>query len=259
MTAIIAKSVDAKLELVSRGSGNKPIMVAAACSEYFALNKLTQPYVEMDIRGYGKSKVDNSSIEETTLSHYMEDFGVSFKALGQKKIALMGYSHTGYFTTQFALKNPGAVSALIGVEPALFNDREDLLHRANLAKEGRGLESVSAMLETVGNYSDTNLKSIRHLSSSIMEHVQNNDTLAMEFVIRANNPVSKRDLQSLKTPTLLIAGTESRAAHHVEKAACLIPHASVWWVTGANHLDLMSEKYAQQISSVIDTFLAEHK
>ena len=96
------------------------------------------------------------------------------------------------------------------------------------------------------------------MSKAIVSESQSSETLAQEFLIRARNPISQRDLTKLTMPVLLIGGTESRVADSVEKAAAVIPYANVAWIRGAGHLDLLwngSAEVGAKVSAVINGFM----
>lgn len=237
-------------------AGVAPRIMMVACGGGAAmLSKVGVPVAEMQLRGFGQSRVD----ADFQLSNYMDDIEAALQQTKMKNSALLGYSHGGYFTTMFALRNPNKVSGLILIEPALFTDRADLEHRANLAERGDSTGAIQAMLSYVDRETGLDEDKSAKVAKSIVNQAQSSATIAREFRIRANNPISERDLGELKMPVLLIGGTESRVADMVSKAAAHIPYANVFWVRGAGHLDLLYNKkknFGDQISGSINSFMA---
>jgi pimeloyl-ACP methyl ester carboxylesterase len=262
MTSItkFSKSLDAKIEINTfKGSGDFHI-VAAACGNFSALDKLGWPVSQMQLRGFGKSVVTKDQAALFELHSYMADIDsvIDLHASPDnksQKTVLFGYSHGGYFTTMHALGNPNNVSALILVEPALFTLREDLLDRAKMASEGKGIASIERMLRAVEPKIGLRVQAVNEVAKTIFDNVNDERALANEFRIRAENPITDENLSSLKMPVLLIGGTESHVRSTINRAFHSIPNASVSWVRGATHLDLQDDKYADHISSAVVQFL----
>lgn len=262
----LLKSVAAEIELsIEQGAGAKAmaagqpldtLVVAWDRTGGGALSDLNHNYALMQLRGFGKSRSDETRIDELNLAGYMADFDAAAAGIKSAAINLIAYSHGGYFATAYALHNPGAVKSLTLIEPALYTDRAELESRAELASQGKSVESVTQMLryvdQTVGL--DTN-KAPAH-AKNIVDHAQSSVTLAAEFRIRAENPISDSDLGRLSMPVLLIGGTASRTSSFVTRAASAIPFASVAWVRGATHLELMDAQHAPKISGAINSFLS---
>lgn len=169
---------------------------------------------------------------------------------------MMGYSHTGFFVTHYALAHPERVSALILIEPALFNPREELLNRARLALDGQQEESLKAMLRYVQPEVGLDEIVASRAASYIMKHINDPRVLAGELMVRAANPISLEKLKTLTMPMLLIGGSKSAVKETVLNLATIHPHAYVWWVQGAGHGELMSERFQKEVTSVIDSFMA---
>lgn len=248
-----AESIGATIHFKTQNTGT-PKLLAAACGGELFRNLAVLPAVEMDMRGFASSKVSLDVPQSLNHKAYLADIdAVLKKTRATERPALFGYSHAGYFMTAYALKNPKRVSALILAEPALFTTRAELLKRARLAEAGKTDQAIDTMLK----YAASNVPRTESLStrSAIAESIQSNETLAAEWRIRAENPISLRQLSSLKMPVLLIGGTASKQANLLIKAAQAIPHASIWWIKGATHIDLGSKKYSKEISAVVETFL----
>jgi pimeloyl-ACP methyl ester carboxylesterase len=190
------------------------------------------------------------------LDAYLNDIDAVLDHSGPKPPVLFGYSHTAFFATHYALANPARVSALILVEPALFNSREDLLHRAELALAGDNEGSVKAMLEQVQPdvAHDENLANAA--TRIILRNLEEPRALGKELLVRANHPISGEQLASLPMPVLLVGGTKSHAAYTVHRAAACLPSAYVWWIRDATHGDLMGEVHAPDLGDAVQTFMS---
>lgn len=254
----LAKSRMASIELRMPTRGTPDMLMVACGGGTTMLDKVGNPIAEMQLRGLGGSKVDAQSEKTSSLRDYMADFDSAIKAGKMKAPALLGYSHGGYFAAAYAALKPEAVSALILIEPALYTDRAELEHRAELAVKGDSEGSVHSMLNYIERSSQFADAEFSKTAGSISKSIQSGATLAQEFLVRARNPISSHELARLTMPVLLIGGTESRVSDMVVKAAQSIPHANVAWLRGASHLDLLwngDAKIGARVSSVINGFM----
>jgi len=247
------------------GAARGPLsMVAAACGGFNALAKVSYPVFSMEMRGYGGSKASSAAgLEHDAgqegafqLFNYLDDFDAVIQASKSKKVGLFGYSHSGYFATAYALAKPENVAALVLVEPALFNERDELLARVKLAQEGKDEQSITAMLRYVQPSVGMQSAAAKRTAKTILNNINDRRTLAGELLARAENPIGDKDISKLAMPVLLIGGTASHVSSIITRLGKLLPEANVWWIRGAQHLDLMSDKYAGQLHSVINSFLA---
>jgi pimeloyl-ACP methyl ester carboxylesterase len=249
-------SADVQIEVITHGSVTKKSparLVAVACGGGTnVLDRLGWPVLEMQMRGYGKSTYG----KVPSLSDHVGDIGAVTKHFKVQKTVLLGYSHGGYFTTAYALANPDKVSALVLVEPALFNSRDELQARVKVAKDSGAEAGMKSMLSQVQPSTGLNSAPASEIAKSLLKNVTNTDTMVNEFALRGDYPISEDHLSSLKMPVLLVGGSKSHAASTVSKLARILPSASVWWVRGAEHLDLMSPNVAPQLQPVVESFLA---
>ncbi len=143
---------------------------------------------------------------------------------------------------------------MILAEPALFNTREELLHRADLAFAGDAEGSIKALIKNVQPdvAQDENLNNIA--SRLILRALSSADTIGLELVARAENPISTEQLASLQMPVLLLGGSKSHANYTVIRASQAIPGAYLWWIPGATHGDLLSTGNSPQISRACNCF-----
>ncbi len=230
-------------------------LIVAACSGNLFLRDVAAQTVQMYIRGHVNVHLEGDA-RGMKLSHYMSDFdAVLGSAKGKKKPILFGYSHAGYFATSYALGNQEKIGGLILMEPALYTPKEELLNRANLASKGQGAQAIEAMIHFTDPKIGRNKLALAKTSEAIMKDMASNDLLAEEFRIRAEHPIVEEQLKGLNVPTFLIGGTASGAAYMVERAARVIPKASVLWIRGATHLDLIGGEFATQVGAAINACL----
>ncbi len=263
----VVQSLQGVVELSRTGSGSGVArvpngLVAVACGGAFdPLAKLSWPVLSMQLRGYGKSRAAEGAGARDAgafrMTNYMADFDAAFDSAKWKKGALLGYSHSGFFAAAYALARPERVSALILVEPAIGTaDREELLQRARLVQEGRAEESISRLFARVEPEVGLQDTAVKKAASAILNNVNEDRALVGELMARADHPISAADLTKLSMPVLLIGGTRSPISRTVRELASEIPFASVFWVRGARHSELMDGKYAPQIGGAVEGFLA---
>ncbi|UXH76096.1 alpha/beta fold hydrolase [Roseateles amylovorans] len=255
MTSNLVKVSDGDIaveQLGNRAAGSTASIVAVACDKFSALAKLSYPVDQMQLRGYGRSVVATKG--NFRLTDYVSDID-TIAAQSKTPVVLFGYSHGGYFTAAHAVSRPGNIKALILIEPALFTDRADLLERAEKAAAGnqdQALERTVQFIEpTVGLRKD----SVSHWVKAVAANINDTRSLADEFRVRAEHPITEEALARIDVPTLLIGGTHSQMAFMTKRAAQAIPYASVAWIQGATHLSLQEDAAAAPIAAVIDAFL----
>lgn len=189
------------------------------------------------------------------LADYLKDIEDGLEACGLKRAVLLGYSHTAFFMVHFALAHVDRVAALVLLEPALFNDRDELLCRARTALEGDNEGSLKHMLKAVQPNVGEDPNLADHTARFIMKLVRDPRSVAGELIVRANHPVTDDQLASLPFPVLLIGGTASHASYTVKKFARILPSAYVWWIKGATHGDLTTDHCADETNKVIGLFM----
>ena len=218
------------------GSAISPLL-----SKYKSVNVMQLP-------GYGKSKVI-APVDSLTLDDYLDAMD---QVIQSDNSVLFGYSHAGYFTAQYALRNPTKIRALVLVEPALFTPKQDLLERIRLIEEGKDQQAMSSMLQFVGA---TEKQKEGGLANSLLASVNSSSVVAQEYRIRAENEVTEEALAKLEIPVLLVGGTESKANFMVKGAFQAIPLASVSWIYGASHLGLGNSEYENEVDAAVNAFL----
>ncbi len=195
------------------------------------------------------------TLDQFQLDDYMADFEAVRINNKLEKSAMLGYSHTAFFVGHYAVAMPERVGALVLIEPAFFNDPQELRERARLALEGKHAESLKAMLKLVQPDVAADEALANRATAHIMKSMNNPDALAGELMIRASYPLTEEQLRGISIPILLIGGTKSHANYTIHKMASLQPKAYVWWVEGATHGELMAPQYEEQIARAVDNFL----
>ncbi|MGZ4894881.1 MAG: alpha/beta fold hydrolase [Candidatus Angelobacter sp.] len=191
------------------------------------------------------------------LQNYIGDIAVLVEHT-QRRPVLLGYSHTAFFAVHYALTNPEKISALILVEPALFNEREELLSRAHKALEGDEAGAIQELLDKVQPDLGQDPNMAKAYTKYVMQSTENANAHGVELLARANHPVSAKQLATLKMPVLLIGGTRSHAAYTVHRSAAALPFAYVWWVEGATHMDILGALFSDKVTLGINAFCAAH-
>lgn len=230
-------------------------IVAVACKDVDFLPLLGQHQrtFAMDMRGQTirGSRINTGGI---TLKEYLKDFDNVRGELGSESLTLFGYSPGGFFTLHYALAHPRRVSALVLAEPAIFTDTEDLIQRARLAEAGDGQRAMEAMLQ----YIDPSLGKARRreLAAEVVQDWESAEVLGRVFRLHGEHQIRDEHLKKLAAvPTLLFAGTKSPMSFHVKRIAAAVPEASVWWIEGASHLDLVHPPHTEEIAEVTRRFL----
>lgn len=257
-SSVLVESVGAKIQLRTVGGVN-PGTLVAACQDVSLFEQVSFPYALMDLRGQSKSTIQPAAIGTLSLKDYMADFDAVTAHMAHakaKSFTLIGYSQAGFFATHYAALHPQVVSKLILIEPALYTEREELLKRAEIAERGDGDGAIAAMLRYVEPRIGLSVDRERGEVKAISSNSQSPEFIAAHFRVRANNPITTRHLRRLTMPVLLIGGTASHLKDVVVRASKEIEEAAVWWVRGAQHIDIMSSKYAKQVTPVIDAFVA---
>jgi pimeloyl-ACP methyl ester carboxylesterase len=218
-----------------------PGMISAECK---SVNVMQMP-------GYGESVI-NDGAESLTLDDYVEAFD---RVIDTNDGVLYGYSHSGYFMAQYAIKKPEKVKALILVEPALYTPKQELLDRIAFIEAGDDRQAMSSMLKFVGGTRGSTEEQVNSVASAILSNVNSSTAVANEYRVRAENEVTDEALAGLNIPVLLIGGTNSDISFMVKKAFQALPHAFVSWIEGATHLNLESGEYEKEMAAAINAFL----
>jgi pimeloyl-ACP methyl ester carboxylesterase len=191
------------------------------------------------------------------LENYLGDIETMVEHTNRRPV-LLGYSHTAFFTVHYALRNPEKISALILIEPALFNDREELLSRARKALEGDEQGSMKELLDKVQPDLGEDPNLVQAYTRMVTKFTASSTAIGMELLVRANHPVSAERLSTLRMPTLLIGGTKSHAAYTVQRTATILPFPFVWWIENATHMDIMGEQFTEKVALGINSFCAAY-
>lgn len=234
-------------------------LVAFACggnSLFDQIPRYSINVVQMAVRGQsGFHNLLKGREEKFDFEDYMYDINIGINLTKAKKTKLFGYSHGGYFTLAYAIQNPTRISSLILVEPAWNVPAEELKKRAELCRSGDGVKGITSMLDYVDSGDTQQSKYRTEYAKEISVDWKSKETIAKEYLVRAENPITVKDLASVRVPTLLIYGTESKIKESTLEAARHIPDITVWGVKGADHLSLMQDaRYTGEMAEVISLF-----
>jgi pimeloyl-ACP methyl ester carboxylesterase len=255
MASALVDSIGARIQVTTVGGVN-PATLVAACQDVSLFETVSFPFAQMDLRGQSKSTIQPAAVASLSLKDYVADFDAVLKHMRNKAVTLISYSQAAFFATHYAALRPQSISKLVLIEPALYTEREELIKRAEIAERGDGDGAIAAMLRYVEPRIGLSIDKERGEVKAISANAQSPAFIAAHFRVRANNPITARHTRRLTMPVLLIGGTASHLKDAVVRAAREIEEAAVWWVRGAQHLDIMSSKYAKQVGPVIDAFVA---
>ena len=205
----------------------------------------------MQMPGYGKSVI-TADVQELTLADYIDTLD---EVIDTTDGVLYGYSHSGYFMTQYALMRPEKVKALILIEPALYTPKQELLNRIALIEAGEDRQAMSSMIKFAGLAQGRTDEEVDQAARSTLTNVNSSSAVATEYRVRADNEVTDEALATLAVPVLLIGGTDSTISYMVKKASQALPHAFVSWIQGADHFNIESDEFEAEIALAINAFL----
>ncbi len=222
----------------------------ASVSEMLAVN---MPILTYNYRGSGQSSVPQS-LMEYSVDAYREDMRQLASEVGMSKFNLIGYSHGGYFTADYALAYPEQVSALVLIEPALFVDRAKLQERVKLARENKGDDVIHLLMKQMVPEMAFNSKAYNDLVKAIKYNYPDPIGLAGEWYARSTNEIGEKELSQISVPTLVIGGERSWVRENIERTARSIPGAQQVWLDGTHNL---LEERPAEVTAAIESFLAD--
>ncbi|MET0622092.1 MAG: alpha/beta hydrolase [Pyrinomonadaceae bacterium] len=216
---------------------------------------VNRPTLSYSYRGSGQSSIPRS-LDEYSIDNYREDTRQLAEHVGFNRFALVGYSHGGYFATDYALNYPNQVSALVLVEPALFVDRAKLQDRIKLARQGNGEGAIHLLMKQMAPEMALNSKEYNALVKDIKKNYPDPIGLAGDWYARATHEIAEKELGQLRVPTLIIGGERSWVRENIARAARFIPGAELVWLDGTHNL---WEEKPTEIAEAIDAFISARK
>ena len=188
----------------------------------------------MDSRAHGRSKMKPAYAKrEFTIADMAEDVAVLLDTLHIKSCILLGFSDGANIALEFASRFPERTISVIAVS-------------GNISPDG-----LIFPLQLFSSVKYTLLKAVNGFFS---QHLFRQQQLAS---LLCNSPMmTKADLQKIKAPVLLIAGTRDVVkVSHSRRMERLIPHARLVLVKGATHTSMFAreKEYLKMIWEFLET------
>lgn len=219
--------------------------------------RLSEKYqtILMDSRAHGRSHLKPAyTKEEFSTADMARDVAALLNTLQIDACILFGFSDGANIALEFASLFPSRTLAVIAVSGNISPD--GLILPVRLFSTGKYyfLKAATLPLEHF-SLKSISLKNARALlSRHPIHHLFRHRQLAS---LLCNSPMmTKRQLQSITAPVLLIAGTRDVIkVSHSRQMADLIPHARLILVNGATHTALFHHEkfYLKIIQEFLDT------
>ena len=216
---------------------------------------VNRPTLTYSYRGSGQSSIPRS-LDEYSIDNYRDDTRQLAEHVGFSKFALVGYSHGGYFATDYALNYPDQVSSLVLVEPALFVDRAKLQDRVKLARQGDGEGAIHLLMKQMAPEMALNSREYNALVKAIRKNYPDPIGLAGDWYARATHEIAEKELSQISVPTLIIGGEQSWVRENIARAARFIPGAELVWMEGTHNL---WEERPREIAEAIESFVSARR
>jgi len=228
-----------KLHYVDWGNGAKPLMVLihggrdhARSLDQIALHFRAQYHIIVpDLRGHGDSEWARGS--EYSMIEYVLDLAQLLEPLAAFPVVLIGHSLGGAIALQYSGIYPERVAQLVAIEglgpspdriaPRPPHERMQAWISEMRAFAGRRTHRYDTLADAIQRMREANPR----LSAALAEHLtvhgtyRNEDgsyTWKFDNYVRASSPYdfnlndARRIWERIRCPTLLIRGTDSRAA-----------------------------------------------
>lgn len=216
---------------------------------------VNRPTLSYSYRGSGQSSIPRS-LDEYSMANYRDDTRQLAEHVGFSKFALVGYSHGGYFATDYALTYPEQVSSLVLIEPALFVDRAKLQDRVKLARQGNGEGAIHLLMKQMAPEMALNSREYNNLVKAIRKNYPDPIGLAGDWYARATHEIAEKELSQISVPTLIIGGEQSWVRENIARAARFVPGAELVWLDGTHNL---WEERPREIAEAIDSFVSTRR
>ena len=213
---------------------------------------LGYPSHAWDQPGYGHSPI----VEPYDLEHVSASLARLIESLGREPVVLVGHSMGGLIAQETYARHPKLIKALAlcFTSPAFAGGSSDFTKQFIAARigpldEGKTMAQIAAkLIPTMGSNSK--------LAEQIMAGVPP-DTYRK--AVKLLTPFDRRkELASIKVPTLVVAGSEDKTAPPavMEKMAQKIPGAEYVLMQGCGHLGPMDQPDA--FNDALHFFLKSH-
>ena len=226
--------MDIRHAYIEKGSGEPLIMLHGngESKEYFEhqIPYFAKDYrvIAPDTRGHGETPKGTKPFKLWQFAEDLKDF---MDEKGIEKANLLGFSDGGNIALLFALKYPEKVSRMI-------------LNGANIFPEGMAEPDFSKI---VAAYERNKV--------ALPEHPEKQDRFDMLALMVEEPHIDPADLQALKMPVLVIAGTEDAIREeHTRLIAENIPGAEPVFIEGDHFI---AHEKAEAFNRAVERFLKE--
>jgi pimeloyl-ACP methyl ester carboxylesterase len=192
------------------------------------LNQAGYQAITFDNRGHGRSgKLYESRLYSAPLM--AEDAKRLVDRLRHRRVAVMGYSMGARIAAVLTIRNPSLVSAAVLAGLA-----------ANMMAGIGDAETIAAALEadSLDETSDATAKLFRRFAEQT-----GSDLKALAACMRASRQeVGADELQNIKVPVLVVAGSEDETAGPVEPLVNAVPGARGLAIPGRDHMKTVGDR-----------------
>ncbi len=226
--------MDIRHAYIEKGSGEPLIMLHGngESKEYFEhqIPYFAKDYrvIAPDTRGHGETPKGTKPFKLWQFAEDLKDF---MDEKGIEKANLLGFSDGGNIALLFALKYPEKVSRMI-------------LNGANIFPEGMAEPDFSKIVAAY----EINRE-------ALPEHPEKQDRFDLLALMVEEPHIDPADLQTLKMPVLVIAGTEDAIREeHTRLIAENIPGAELVFIEGDHFI---AHEKAEAFNRAVESFLKE--
>jgi 3-oxoadipate enol-lactonase len=220
--------------------------------------------VRYDVRGFGNSIAP----PDTDFTLHGDLVGI-MDHLNIERAALVGVSMGGQTAIDFALANPGRVTALVPVCPALSGydmDSEVLTRREKELETAFDQGDIDRAVEIeVEIWVDGPQRDSNQVQRSVRKRVREMDRLIYDHYLASPwpdpqelDPPARERLAEIRVPTLIVQGEVDMPdiLTIAELLAKGISHAKKVMIPNAAHM--VNMEYPEQFNPIVLDFLAEH-
>jgi len=247
--------VDGKLYFEAAGSGPAIVFIHAAIADRrmwnreFDLYSKDRTVVRYDVRGLGRSPAATSAYSD------VDDLRALLEHLQIAKATIVGCSNGGRIALDFALENPGRVSALLLVAAGVSGFTLELAPEGKSVFESDNARSAKIPADWKAGRREEALEGLRGYWASaqaganvdlvrtmMRENAGEIFSDASASHSRSLEPPAAGRLRSIGVPTIVLQGDrdEPGMTYITGYIAREIPHAKLVSVAGADHLVNMS-------------------
>ncbi|WP_417607324.1 alpha/beta fold hydrolase [Primorskyibacter flagellatus] len=246
-------SADTTLKTVSDGDGPVMLFVHGSISDHRAWDPIRAAIpmdrraVAYDMRYFGKADWPDDG-ESFSVDTHVADLIEVIEALDAGPVDLVTWSYSGEIGVKAALQRPELFRTMMHYEPvigSLLSGAEaeaatkDLMSRfapaVALLKEGDSETAALRFVEVVFKWDDGAAEAEPAEWQEMWR--QNGRTLPIQFAAPPGHQVTCEELAALRTPTLVIEGSETHARYSLmaEALVACLPNATLQTFEGYGH------------------------